>query len=162
MFPYLDVVSASCLHDASNRPRLAYMVCNVYHRNDRALRLCGNHISMIPLIDLHIHVECLTEGCDFQVVSIRASSSHMLQVVFEHSVSFFRGRGGIIRCRERSSILSFGVSSHSTSRVDLDELLVEGCMLTHVSDHAGAKLAMLGLITVHLIRECIKETIAWN
>lgn len=144
-----------------NLSRLTHVVCNVYHWNHCSLRLGGDHISMVSLIDFHIHVERLTEGCDFQVVSIRAPSSHMLEVVFEHTVCFFRGRGSIInRCRERSSILPFRVSSHSTSRVDLDELLVEGCMLTHVSDHARAKLAMLGLITVHLIRECVKETVA--
>lgn len=142
---------------APHRPKLTYVVCNVYQWNDRSLRLCGNHISMVPLIDFHIHVERLTEGCDFQVVSICASSSHVLQVVFKYSISFFRGRGSIIkRCRERSSILSFRVSSHSTSRVDLDELLVEGCILPHVSDHARAELTMLRLITVHLIRECVE------
>ena len=139
------------------------MMCDMYHRDHCSLGLGGNHVSMVPLIDFHIHVEGFTEGCHLQVVSIRASSSHVLQVVFEYSVRFFRGRGSIIkRCRERSSILSFGVSSHSTSRVDLDELLVEGGILTHVSDHARAKLAMLGLITVHLIREGVKKTIACN
>lgn len=80
-------------------PRLTYMVCNVYHWDHCSLRLGGNHIRMIPLIYFHIDVERFTEGCNFQVVSIGASSSHVLKVVFEHSVGFFRGRGVcIMRC----------------------------------------------------------------
>lgn len=73
------------------------MMCNVYQWNHRSHRLGGNHIRMVPLIDFHVHVESLTKGSDFQVVSVGASSGHMLQVVFEYSSGFFRGRGGIIK-----------------------------------------------------------------
>lgn len=92
----VSVVPAS---HAPNLPMPTYMVCNVYHGNHRSLGLCRDHISVVPLIDFHIHMERLAEGCDLQVVSVRASSSHVLKVIFENSVCFFCRRGSLInRC----------------------------------------------------------------
>lgn len=139
------------------------MVCNVHHWNHCALGLGRHHVAKVPLINLYIHIECFAKGGDFHVVSPGATAGHLQQVVLELSVDFFSSRGSIIKwCRERSSVLSFRVSSHSASRVDLNELLVVRGILTHIFDYARAKLAVLGLIPIHLIREGIEETVAYN
>lgn len=134
-----------------------YMVGDVDHWNESSFGLRRHHIRKVPLIDLHVHIESLTKGGDFHVISVSASAGHLLQVALKDSVYFFSSRGSIIKgCRERSSILPFRVSSYATSRVDIDELLVVFGILTHVPNHARAKLAMLRLVAVDLIRECIK------
>ena len=144
-------------------PGLTYVVGDVHNWNDCSLGLSRDHVRKVPLVNLHVHFESLTEGWYFHIISVSASASHFLQMALEDSVDFLGCRAGIIKWGgERSSILPFRVSSYSTPRVDFNKLLVVVCILTHVPDHAGSKLTMLRLVPEHLIRECIEKTIAYD
>ena len=137
-----------------------YVIRDVYDLSSRLFMLDGYHIGKGKLINLHVHIEGFAEGADFHVVTVSATMGHLLQVTLEDTVDLFgRGSRGIEGGRERSSILSLGVTASTTTRMHFDELLIEVGMLTHVFDCCQAYLAMPRLVAIKLVGEGIEKAV---
>ena len=120
----------------------------------------GYHVCKITLVDLYVDIESPTEGRNFHVISIGASSSHLSQMPLKNMIDLFRSRSTCIElCGESTGILSLRVPPYTTPWMNIYKLLVEIGMLTHVMNCGGAYLAMPRLISVELVRESIEQAV---
>ena len=102
------------------------------------------------------------EGDDLGVVAICAPLGHDIQTQGKGGADVgFGRRGRVERLFKSTSVLSFWVTSNATPRIGNNERFEVLRMLPHVFDRVCTKLGVLALITIHLVRESMKETIAY-
>lgn len=143
---------------------VTYMVCNVNDGGHNPVSNFGcHHKGKISLVNLDIDMKSRAKGDYLHVVSICTSTSHLSQMTLKSSVHFLRGSWNTGKgCGETFCILPLRISSRSPSRVNFNELLVIGTIISHVIDHGRTQLSMLGLVSKKLIRERIEETVAYS
>lgn len=125
-----------------------------------AARACKEQ-PLIGLEDHDISVKGASEGDNLKIVAIGASLSHASQAILESAVNVLMCRHPTIKARrESSSILTFGVSSRSSSRENVEKGSVVILVLTHVLNHPSTDLMVLCLVSVQLVTEGIEETIS--
>ena len=107
--------------------------------------------------DHDVHFEGVSKSNDLQVITIDACLSHCFHVLFVGSVNFFRSRcSGHGRRGQRAMILSFWISTRTTSRVDDKERLEAVGIVCHVLDSGITNLGITGLISIQLVRKGVE------
>lgn len=134
---------------------------NLYKLSLFCFTATRDHHCKVFLMDSDVDPVSRSKGHNLHVISVGTAFGHLLQVTLENTVDFFGGGGSVDhRGVESSSVLSLGVSTYSSSRVDVNVRLVLVGMLTHVLDDTGTDFAVRGLRPIELIGEGIEETVA--
>ena len=139
------------------------MMDNAQHWSYLSIRFLTPHIikETASLGENHdVHFEGVSKSNDLQVVTIDACLGHCLHVLFVGSVNFFGSRSsGHGRRGQRAMVLSFGISTRTTSGVDDKERLEAVGIVFHVLNRGITNLGITGLVSIQLVREGVEQTI---
>lgn len=127
------------------------------------LRWC-NSVKFIVLLPKYPYIdeECRGKGNDFHIVTVRPPVSHCLEIALECGLHVISSRCRYIQwSRKGSSSLAFGVSTLSSSRMDNNKGFEVFGIGGHILDDSLTKLDVLGLVSVHLIRESVEEAVSY-
>lgn len=134
---------------------------NLCKRSLSSMTATRDHHGKLFLVYSDVDPVSCSKGHNLHVISVSTALGHLLQVTLENTVDLFGGWGSVVdRCIKSSSVLSLGVSTGSTSRVDVDVRLVLVGMLAHVLDDTGTDFAVRGFGSIELIGEGIEKTVA--
>lgn len=113
--------------------------------------------------DSYIDMELVRECYDLSIVSVGAASGHNVKAEVEGSVDVGLARWSRIEIFAKStSILPLWVPSNTSSWIGNDESLEHGRVLAHVVNCGCSKLAVVALITKHLIGQGVEETVSFS
>ena len=136
------------------------MVDNAQHWSYLSFRFLTPHVvkETASLRENHdVHFESVSKSNDLQVVTIDACFSHCFHVLFVGSVNFFGSRSsGHGRRGQRAMVLSFWVSTRTTSRVDDKERLEAVGIVCHVLNRGITDLGITGLVSIQLVRKGVE------
>lgn len=140
------------------------MIGNVHHVMFPARFARGDDVGKIAVIDLDIDLVGRAKGRDLHVIAVSTTLGHLDKMGLEHALNLLGRRHGRymeVLSRIGASILALRVASRATVGRHVDKLLVIIGVFAHVLDHSCSDLLVLALITVKLIRQGIKQAIAY-
>ena len=136
------------------------MVDNAQHWSYLSFRFLTPHVvkETASLRENHdVHFEGVSKSNDLQIITIDARFGHCFHVLFVGSVNFFGSRSsGHGRRSQRAMVLSFWVSTRTTSGVDDKERLEAVGIVFHVLNRGITDLGITGLVSIQLVRKGIE------
>ena len=148
--------------EGKSKNKCTYMVSNVSDRLVQTFSTAVDDVCNVALVDLDVVAKGIAKGLNLHIISVGTSASHLLQVSLKDAVDVClrRGREVIASIGIPSGILPLWVTSKSTARVYVNELLEQVRVLTHVFDDAGADLVVGALVAINLIGQGIEEAVS--
>jgi hypothetical protein len=132
------------------------VVCDMNHTCILRIRE-GLQKPGLPIVvpDLDVDAKGVRKRLHLHIVAIGTAAGHVIQMAPELGVDLSGGR----RCLQGAGILPLWLTV-STPDGSQEGLVLVG-MLLHMIDHSSAKLGMLGLVSVQLFGEGVKEAVAY-